>query len=206
MRIALFVLFLTLRFYTANASISNPMFGCDTLITASGQVLLVHLESNSTDSILKFRYCGDTAGDIVEKKATFAREIRRAPVQQKELPEGAEKILFNDDLPRGAETLDLRAEEKRVTLNAKLGALFGAGSIFLHFFAVVFSPWMYLLVLPFFIAGFIFSVRTLRQTKRKPRYQKQRILGIIGLTSSIIQLVSVVLYLLFIILLILLIF
>lgn len=206
MRITLIVLFLTLSLLRANASVTNPMYGCDTLITTSGQVLLVQLESSSTDSILRFRYCGDRAGDIVEKKASFAREIRRSNVRATEVPEGAEKIEFDPDVPRGTKLADLVKEEKSITLQSKLAALFGFGGIFLWFFAFVFSPWIGLFILPFMIAGLTFSVKTMRRTKRKPQYRKQRNLGIVGLTCSILHLTGFVLYIFLIIIFLLLLF
>lgn len=205
MRITLFVLFLTLSFFSANASITNPMYGCDTLITTSGQVLLVQLESSSTDSILKFRYCGDSAGNIVEKNASFAREIRRAP-KRIDIPEGAEQLRGDEILPQGTQIKDLAKEERQISINAKLAALFGVGGLFLWFFAIVFSPWVGLLILPFLISGFAYSIKTMRRTKRKPQYRKQRNLGILGLTCSILHVAGFVLYIFLLILFLLLLF
>ena len=85
------------------ASVKPASPNCDTIITTSGQVLLVQLAEGSNDSIIRFTYCGEPGQKIADLQRANIREIRKAFVRPQQLPEGSEPVDIQKDLPEGSE-------------------------------------------------------------------------------------------------------
>lgn len=165
---------------------------CDTLVTQSGQMLLVQIEQ-MTDSTITFRYCGSAADVPSETRPSdFVRQIRKA------IPSNGKKTI-HVDMSAPMSTVEVPptpAEIKKVNLNTKMALFFALGSLFLWFFSALFSPYIGILILPFLIAGIVFSSRTLKATRKKPLLVKQRASGLFSMIICSIQLGFALLYIL----------
>lgn len=171
--------------------------GCDTLVTQSGQLLLVHI-LEGTDSTLRFHYCNDST-QIETLPMSKVRAIRKGPTVIREL-------TVAQGVPVGAIRVDLIEEERSINKDTKLAALFGIGASFLSLFAFFFSPMVLLLIIPFSIAGIVFANRVLRKSRKKQGYKQQRGLAIAAIVSAIVQLSLVLVYFLLILFFLLLLF
>jgi hypothetical protein len=210
--------FLTLAFLfffaingNINAMSQLPNGDCDTIIMKQGRVIIAKIES-SDEKVVRFRYCGeDEKKPLKTYKMVNVKEIKRA--KKKDLPPGAvpdtarvEKtgavtiIKFeNNEIPEGAAKLvETPEERKKVTLNAKLSALFSIGSVFLILFAAAFSPLIGLIFWPMVIIGLIFGRRTMRKTKNRPEYYKQYRLSRFSYLTALVLLILLGLYILLI--------
>ena len=210
-----FLTLVFLFFFAINGNINAmsqlPNGDCDTIIMKQGRVIIAKIES-SDDKVVRFRYCGeDEKKPLKTYKMVNVKEIKRA--KKKDLPPGAvpdtarvEKtgavtiIKFeNNEIPEGAAKLvETPEERKKVTLNAKLSALFSIGSVFLILFAAAFSPLIGLIFWPMVIIGLIFGRRTMRKTKNRPEYYKQYRLSRFSFLTSLVLLILLGLYILLI--------
>jgi hypothetical protein len=95
----------------------------------------------------------------------------------------------------------LAEEERKLNNSSKLAALFGAGSLFLWLFALAFSPWVGIFILPCTILALVYGSRVLRKTRNRPEYRSQRSMGRFGLITAGSQLAFGVVYFLFALLL-----
>lgn len=210
-----FLTLVFLFFFAINGNINAmsqlPNGDCDTIIMKQGRVIIAKIES-SDDKVVRFRYCGeDEKKPLKTYKMVNVKEIKRA--KKKDLPPGAvpdtarvEKtgavtiIKFeNNEIPEGAAKLvETPEERKKVTLNAKLSALFSIGSVFLILFAAAFSPLIGLIFWPMVIIGLIFGRRTMRKTKNRPEYYKQYRLSRFSYFTALVLLILLGLYILLI--------
>ena len=204
-----FLTLVFLFFFAINGNINAmsqlPNGDCDTIIMKQGRVIIAKIES-SDDKVVRFRYCGEDAKKPLKTyKMVNVKEIKRA--KKKDLPPGAvpdtarvEKtgavtiIKFeNNEIPEGAAKLvETPEERKKVTLNAKLSALFSIGSVFLILFAAAFSPLIGLIFWPMVIIGLIYGRRTMRKTKNRPEYYKQYRLSRFSFLTSLVLLILLI--------------
>jgi|GEM_PF-4702099 hypothetical protein len=178
MRLFIFMIVLLSNMFGLKAN--SLRADCDTLLSNSGTLLVVRIESVK-QGVIEYYDC-EGGGKLQRMDFSEIREIRRG----RELKTGSELKK---------EAALLAAEERQLTNYAKLAALFGAGSLFFWLFAAAFSPWMGLLILPCTILGLVFGIKVLRRTRNIPEYRQQRKMGRFGIIAAGSQLAFGVLYL-----------
>lgn len=182
----LLVLLSVLLVGTTVLKANSVRMDCDTLVTHAGSILVVQIESVKQGTI-RYYDCG-TSKRLERMDFREIREIRRA-----------RDTKSGTDLVKDAALL--AEEERKLNNSSKLAALFGAGSLFLWLFALAFSPWVGIFILPCTILALVYGSRVLRKTRNRPEYRSQRSMGRFGLITAGSQLAFGVVYFLFALLL-----
>ncbi len=195
-------------FTSAHAFSSLPVQDCDTILTKKGKVLVVRIVSANRDKI-RYQYCSDSMGapirfiarenvKIVLKAQPVAPPVDTPPTMvenqnadNKDLPPSATDqdradLAPIEVAPSPISPEDMAAYQKKAREVAKKAAFYSFSSVFLCLFAFAFSPWLLILIIPFTIAGFIFSTRGLKMTKGRPNLKKERRLSGLSLAMSLL--------------------
>ena len=157
-----------------------PPTECDTLITHSGQTLIVSIVKINNKTV-RFYQCGDPKKRVTELPFNSVKEIRPNVAINSGTPAGATAIGKAIEV----DSIEEKDRRKMVRKYAKIAGGSGMGAIFMLPFSAAFSPIMAFLILPLMIVALIFGSRTLKLTKRKKTmYRKERKLAIAGIVIS----------------------